>query len=77
MATVTRVVWSPSQDISAVREMGDVTMANLQSQPKESSIDPITNDLIIDRFWIETQSANDWLAYVADYNPVSAEILPQ
>lgn len=78
MSVQTQVIWNlplNTDTVAAVNERAQ----QLYAQGKETS-DPVfvftETQHIVDRFWIDTVTAEEWVAYVLTYNPVSATILP-
>lgn len=76
MSTNTRVIWTNPLDPAVAAQLtakGDETM-NLQTQAPTINIDPETNNIVAVRYWIDLPSANDWITYVNQFNPISATI---
>lgn len=77
MSVQTRVIWevgSPQEVINLLSAKG-LELADLQTAPFQSSTDPITRQVIVDRFWVDTEAATNWIVFVEGYNPVSATII--
>lgn len=78
MSVQTQVIWVVPSNPGTVAAL-DVKAQELTAQGKEIGNAVITvtgNQAIIDRFWIDTAAAEEWLAIVLPYNPVSAAIIP-
>ena len=77
MSITTQVIWaygtpSPGDTIS-LKQQVDL----LKNQGLTDGIfiqTPVAEGLMIHRNWTTLNAANDWIAFVSDYNPVSAEI---
>lgn len=75
--STTQVVWPANIDpavLNAVKTKG-LEESSQQSQPPSDSTDPVTGQLTVFRYWITESDALAWIAYVEQYNPISAGIV--
>lgn len=77
MTTETQVTWSKPTDpatmsavqtkaqemITAGKEVGNVVINDGDTQ------------VVVNRFWVDEPTANEWITFVTGYNPVSAVIV--
>jgi len=78
MSVQTQVIWNFPFDPDTTTEI-NARAQQLYDQGKEVSAPIVVNtdtQQTVDRFWIDTATAEEWVAYVLTYNPVSAAILP-
>lgn len=77
MSVKTRVTWNLPMDQTTVDQVN--TQAQLmasqgkETQPPEYGLE--NNQSSVYRFWIDMDTANEWLNFVAPYQPASVEIL--
>lgn len=80
MSITTQVIWangmptletkrSLNREINLLKNQG-VTDGNYTQTP-------VNNGFMIHRTWTTTEAATNWITFVSDFSPISAEILPQ
>jgi hypothetical protein len=77
MTVTTQTTWNIPQDPNAITTI-DAKAAELAAQGKEVS--PFTvilgdTQVTVNRYWTDTATAEEWIAYVLTFNPVSAAII--
>lgn len=75
--STTQVVWPANLDpavLDAVSTKG-IEESGKQYQQVSTSTDPVTGQLTVLRYWITESDALAWIAYVEQYNPISAGII--
>ena len=78
MTVTTQTIWNIPQDPNAKTTI-DARAAELAAQGKEVS--PLVvvlgaTQTTVNRFWIDTATAEEWVAYVLTFNPVSSAVIP-
>lgn len=74
----TQVIWALPID----SETGNLIlqksneMAALQAQIPEHYPGPGVNEETWNRFWIDEGAADQWITFIVDFNPISANIVP-
>lgn len=77
MPVQTQVIWGPNLDPSSGIEIANkgYELSDLQTAPFEKIPGPGPDQTTFDRFWIDQTSAENWIAFIQPYNPVSATII--
>ena len=82
MTTSTEVVWALGTPIQSEGEEVQTQAAAMAMQGKTDDIPiieqnvPLENQRTVTRTWTTTADAEEWVAFVLTYNPVSAAIVP-
>lgn len=74
----TQVIWTLPIDPAAGNLIlqKSIEMGNLETQAPEHYLGPNPNEETWNRFWVDEASANQWITFIIDFNPVSATIIP-
>jgi hypothetical protein len=75
----TTVVWIPGTPTPAEQQQMQVQVDLMVSEGKTDgtyTFNTVDNLNYVVRSWIDETSAGEWVAYIAAYNPVSAQIDP-
>lgn len=77
MPVETQVIWNWPVD----QATGDaikaeaVALADKETQPPQQTEGPGVNQMTVSRWWVDLATAETWVAFVEQYNPVSATII--
>ena len=78
MTTTTQVVWAPNtptqEQIDAQKTYVDTLVAQGATDGTYQSTD-VPQGRMITRHWTTVNDATTWITYIADFGPISAEII--
>ena len=77
MSVETQVIWNWPVDpaaADAIRAEAEL-LADKETQPFQQTEGPGANQMTVTRWWIDVPTAETWVAFVEQYNPVSAAII--
>jgi len=78
MTVRTQTIWNLPQD-PAAKAACDARAAELAAQGKQVSNPYVIMEetqATVNRFWTDTATAEEWVAYVLTFNPVSSAVIP-
>ena len=78
MTVRTQTIWNLPQD-PAAKAACDARAAELAAQGKQASALYVImgeTQATVNRFWTDTATAEEWIAYVLTFNPVSSAVIP-
>ena len=82
MTISTNVVWTDNTPTQSKIDEINAQAATMASEGKTDNIPifqpevPISGQRTVVRTWTTTADAEEWIAFVLTYNPISAEIIP-
>jgi hypothetical protein len=82
MTISTVVVWGENAPTQSQADEICAQAATMASQGKTDDVPliqqntPLANQKTVTRTWTTTADAEEWVAFILTYNPVSAEIIP-
>lgn len=77
MTTETQVTWSKPTDPTAMTlvQARAQELINAGKEVGNAVINDGETQIVVNRFWVDTETADEWITFVNVYNPVSAVIV--
>ena len=80
MSITTQVIWANgTPSLQAKRSLHNqiIILKNQGVTDGNFTQTIVDNNLLVHRIWTTTEAATNWITFVSDFSPISAEVLPQ